>query len=152
MSVHFIINEHDIILVKMSRACMCEQCVPCLYFPPCKIRYLSKKGCKLVAILCDYFVKTKSQTHRNCIIAKFANSVITYAHTYCHCSCAHFVNLANVSTRIARTLREQTLLASLREVFACVSLPFLTSTVRRPEDKATCVYNLVHVSHTTCIL
>ena len=48
------------------------------------LRYLSKKGCKLVVILRDYFVKTKSQTHRDCIITKFANSVNTYAHTYGH--------------------------------------------------------------------
>ena len=38
--------------------------------------------------------------------------------------CAHFANFANVSTRIARTLREHMLLASLHEVFVCVSLPF----------------------------
>ena len=31
-----------------------------------------KKGCELVAILRDYFVKTKLQTHRDCSIAKFA--------------------------------------------------------------------------------
>ena len=44
--------------------------------------------------------------------------------------CEHFVNFTNVSTRIARTLREHTLLASLRKVFTCVLLPFfLTSTV-----------------------
>ena len=63
--------------------------------------YLSKKGYELVAILCDYFVKTKSQTHRDSIIANFTNSVNTYAHTYNHRSCAHFVNFANVSMRIA---------------------------------------------------
>ena len=45
---------------------------------------LVKKGCKLVAILHDYFVKTKSQTHHDCIIAKFANNVNTYAHMYGH--------------------------------------------------------------------
>ena len=61
---------------------------------------------------------------RDCIIAKFANSVNTYANTYGHRSCAHFVNFANVSTRIARTFRERMLLASLREVFACALLPF----------------------------
>ena len=132
MSVHFIINEHDIILVKMSRTCMCEQCVLGLHFPPCKIRYLSKKGCELVATFCDYFVKTKLQTHRDCIIVKFASSVTTYAHTYCHRSCAHFVTFAKC-LHVFRYL-------------------FLTSIIRRPEDKATCVYNLVHVSHTTCIL
>ena len=88
------------------------------------LQYLSKKGRELVAILRDYFVKTKSQTHRDCIIAKFANSVNTYAHMYSHCSCAHFMNFANVSTGIARMLREHTLLASLHEVFTCVSLPF----------------------------
>ena len=65
------------------------------------ITVLVKKGCKLVAILRDYFVKTKSQTHRDCIIAKFANSVNTYVYTYGHRSCAYFVNFANVSTRIA---------------------------------------------------
>ena len=96
-------------------------------------RYLSKKGCELVAILRDYFVETKLQTHCDCIIAKFANSVNTmHIHTaiWSAVYCAHFVNFANVSTRIARTLREHTLLARLREVFACVSLPFfLTSTV-----------------------
>ena len=86
-------------------------------------------NCELVVILRNYFVKTKSQTHRNCIITKFVNSVITYAHTYSHRSCAHFMNFANVSTWIARTLREHTLLVSLREMFARVSLPFfLTST------------------------
>ena len=57
--------------------CTCPICEPI-------IRYLSKKGCELVAILHDYFVKTKSQTHCDCIIAKFANSVNTYAHTYGH--------------------------------------------------------------------
>ena len=90
------------------------------------IRYLSKKGCELVAILRDYvyFVKTKLQTHHDCIIAQFVNSVNTYAYTYGHRSCAHFLNFTNVSMRIARTLREHTLLASLRKVFACVSLPF----------------------------
>ena len=63
-------------------------------------------------------------------VRKFANSVNTYAHTYCHRCCAHFVNFTNVSTRIARMLRERTLLTSLREVFVCVSLPFfLISTV-----------------------
>ena len=78
-------------------------------------------------ILRDYFVKTKSQTHCDCIIAKFANSVNTYAHRYGHCIymyCAHFTNLANVSMRIAQTLREHTLLASLREVFTCFATFF----------------------------
>ena len=94
------------------------------------IQYLSKKGCEFVAILRDYFVKTKLQTHRDCIIAKFANSVNAYVHTYSHRSCAYFVNFTNVSTWIARTLHEHTFLASLREVFACVLLPFfLTCTV-----------------------
>ena len=46
--------------------------------------YLSKKGCELVTILCDYFVKTKSQTHCDSVIVKFANSVNTYAHMYIH--------------------------------------------------------------------
>ena len=60
--------------------CVCVLCVcVCMY-----VWYLSKKGCELVAILRDYFVKTKSQTHSDCIIAKFANSVNTYVHTYCH--------------------------------------------------------------------
>ena len=88
------------------------------------IRTCQKKVANWVTILCDYFVKTKSQTHRDCIITKFVNSVNTYAHTYGHRSCVHFVNFANVSMRIARMLCEHTLLASLHEVFACVLLPF----------------------------
>ena len=38
---------------------------------PYRYTVLVKKGCELVAILRDYFMKTKSQTHRDCIIAKF---------------------------------------------------------------------------------
>ena len=89
-----------------------------------RLRYLSKKGCELVAILRNNFVKTKSQTHRDCIIAKFANSVNTYAHTYGHHILCAFRELRDVSTRIARTLHEHTLHVNLREVFAYVSLPF----------------------------
>ena len=105
--------------------------------PHMHIRYMystcQKKGCELVAILRDYFVETKSQTHRDCIIAKFANSVNTMRIRMAIWSavyCAHFANFANVSTRIARTLREHTLLAHLREVFACVSLPFFFNKYR----------------------
>ena len=97
-----------------------------------KLRYLSKKRLQIgrdsSRLLREDKIANPSRLYYckvcSCIIAKFANSVNTYAHTYGHRSCVHFVNFANVSTRIARTLREHTLLASLREVFVCVSLPF----------------------------
>ena len=85
---------------------------------------LAKKKLRIVRNSSRLLREAKSQTHRDCIIVKFTNSVNTYAHTYDHHSCAHFVNFANVSMQIAQTLHEHTLLMSLREVFACVSLPF----------------------------
>ena len=46
------------------------------------------------------------------------------SYVYIRTCCAHFVNFVYVNTWIARILREHMLLASLHEVFACVSLPF----------------------------
>ena len=75
----------------------------------------------------------------NHIIREWVLLASVKSYVYVRTRCARFVNFAYVSTRIARTLREHTLLASLRKVFACVSPPFFWQVLYTCKRR-TCIY------------